>query len=63
MPLAKKLEICNFENLKFSGKKSKNLNSYKIKEKSQCLATLQKESLWTLEGFQSKKPLVSCQTI
>jgi hypothetical protein len=30
---------------------------------SAAFATLQKESLWTHEGIQSKKPLVSSKTI
>jgi hypothetical protein len=31
MPLARKLEYGNFQIIKYSGKKYKNLNSYKIK--------------------------------
>jgi hypothetical protein len=44
MPLARKLEYGYFKNLKYSGKKHKNLNSYKIKEKSQGSALFQKPS-------------------
>jgi hypothetical protein len=44
MPLARKLEYGNFKNLKYSEKKHKNLNSYKIKEKSQGSALFQKHS-------------------
>jgi hypothetical protein len=37
MPLARKLEYGNFQNLKYSGIKHKNLNSYKIKPSSKYL--------------------------
>jgi hypothetical protein len=63
MFLAKQFEILSFQNFKFSGKNSKNINGYKISKNSPTFATLKKESLWTLEGIQSKKPLASSQTI
>jgi hypothetical protein len=53
----------SFQNFKISGKNSKKINGYKISKNSAAFATLQIESLWTLEGIQSKKPLASSQTI
>jgi hypothetical protein len=60
--LAKQIEILSFNNFKFSGKISKKINGYKISKNSPAFATLQKDSLWTLEGIQSKKSIVSSQT-
>jgi hypothetical protein len=57
------MEILSFKNFKFSGKISKKINGYKISKNSPAFATLQKDSLWTLEGIQSKKPLVSSKQI
>jgi hypothetical protein len=53
----------SFQNFKFSGNILTKINGYKISKNSPGFATLQKESLWTLEGIQCKKPLVSKQTI
>jgi hypothetical protein len=61
--LAKQLEILSFQNFKFSGKNSKKINGYKISKNSPAFSTLQKVSIWTLERIQSKKPIVSSQTI
>jgi hypothetical protein len=61
--LAKQFDILSFQNFKFSGKNSKKINDYKISKNSPASVTLQKETLWTLEGIQSKKPLASSQKI
>jgi hypothetical protein len=61
--LAKQSEILSFQNLKFSGKICKKINGYKISNNSPAFATLQKESLLTLEGIWSKKSLISSQII
>jgi hypothetical protein len=63
LPPGKKFEILSFQKFKVYPKNSKKINSYKINKKSPAFATLQKESLWTLEGIQSKKPLASRQKI
>jgi hypothetical protein len=61
--LAKQFEILCFQYFKFSRKNSKKINGYKIRNNSPAFATIKKESLWTLEGIQCKKPLVSSQTM
>jgi hypothetical protein len=48
----------SFQNFKFSGNILTKINGYKISKTSPALATLQKESLLTPKGIQSKKPLV-----
>jgi exonuclease III len=58
---AKQFEILSFQNFKISGKNFKKINGYKISKNSAAFATLQKESLWTLEGIQSKNRSLSAK--
>jgi hypothetical protein len=39
--LAKQIDILSFQNIKFSGKNSKKINGYKIRNNSPAFATLQ----------------------
>jgi hypothetical protein len=63
LSIAKQFEILIFQNFKFSGKISKKIIGYKISKNSPASATLQNESLWTLEGIQSKKLHASSNNI